>query len=148
MKEFKKGYIDAAEFSIPQWDLFLGLKKVAKYNYYPGWIQPTTIFELIINKNKWDGISKVAQTIISTACESLLLRSNIKFNAMQSEAMEELEKQGAIFVNWKDSELNLFKKAWFEVIGVRWLDEGQNQNLVPLFFSSTKSAKSRKWRFP
>ena len=77
MKEFEKGYIDAAEFSIPQWDLWLGLHKVAKYNYYPGWFQPYTMSELIINKNKWGGISQVAQTIISTACESLLLRSNL-----------------------------------------------------------------------
>ena len=50
MIEFEKGFIDAAEFSIPSWDLWLGLQKVAKYNYYPGWYQPTTIHELIINK--------------------------------------------------------------------------------------------------
>ena len=115
MKEFEKGFIDAAEFSIPSWDLFLGLQKAAKYNYYPGWYQPTTIIELIINKKKWDGISKEAKLIINTACESLLLKSTIKFNAMQPKAMEELKKQGTTFVSWKDSELQKFKKTWHEI---------------------------------
>ena len=46
-----------------------------------------------------------AKLIINTECESLLLKSTIKFNAMQPKAMEELKKQGAIFVSWKDSEL-------------------------------------------
>ena len=64
--------------------------------------------ELIINKKKWDGISMAAKIIIHNACESLLLKSTIKFNAMQPKTMNELKKQGVILVSWKDSELEEF----------------------------------------
>ena len=135
MKEFEKGFIDAAEFSIPSWDLWLGLQKVAKYNYYPGWWQSTTIHELIINKKKWDGISSAAKLIITTACESLLIKSAIRFSAMQPKAMEELKKQGTIFVSWKDSELQELEKAWHVIA-----DEESAKD--PIFAEVYKSYKS------
>ena len=73
-------------------------------------------FEIVeLFKKKWDKISKPAKVIISNACDSSLLRSNIKFNAMQPKAMEELKRKGANFVKWKDSELEQFKNAWLEV---------------------------------
>ena len=34
--------IDATEFAMPDMDIKLGFYQVAKYNYYPGWHQPTS----------------------------------------------------------------------------------------------------------
>ena len=44
----EKGAIDATEFSQPAIDQRLGLYKIAKYNYFPGWHQQATIFERIM----------------------------------------------------------------------------------------------------
>ncbi|HUH41356.1 MAG TPA: TRAP transporter substrate-binding protein, partial [Castellaniella sp.] len=38
----ERGRIDAAEFSSPQLDSGLGLQKIAKYYYFPGWHQPAS----------------------------------------------------------------------------------------------------------
>ena len=46
----ERGVIDATEFSMPDMDIKLGFYQVAKYNYYPGWHQPASVGELLMNK--------------------------------------------------------------------------------------------------
>ena len=112
---FKKGVIDAAEFIRPTSDLIIGLHKVAKYNYYPGWFSQNNVGELIINKNKWDGLSQRYKLIIETSCESIYLSTAISSNASQPDAMEKLKKNGVQFMNLEKSELDKLKKTWLEV---------------------------------
>ena len=47
------GKIDAAEWQNPHEDEQLRLHEVAKYYYYPGWWEPGTTYELIINQQQW-----------------------------------------------------------------------------------------------
>ena len=47
----EKGAIDATEYSMPAIDERLGLYKILKYNYYPGWHQPATLLEMIVNRH-------------------------------------------------------------------------------------------------
>ncbi len=49
----ERGVIDAAEFVGPYLDRQLGLQKVAKYYYTPGWHEMATGSEVIINKKAW-----------------------------------------------------------------------------------------------
>jgi len=46
----KTGAIDATEWVGPYNDLAFGLHKAAKYYYYPGWHEPGTTLEALINK--------------------------------------------------------------------------------------------------
>ncbi|MGD8757042.1 MAG: TRAP transporter substrate-binding protein, partial [Desulfobacterales bacterium] len=50
----EKRAIEASEFSMPAIDTKLGFYKIAKYNYFPGWHQQATLFELLINKKVWE----------------------------------------------------------------------------------------------
>ena len=50
------GVIDAAEWVGPYNDLALGLHEVAKYYYYPGWHEPGSMLELIINKDSFEAL--------------------------------------------------------------------------------------------
>ena len=54
---------------------------------------------------------------------------------MQPKAMEELKKQGTIFVSWKDSELQELEKAWHVIA-----DEESAKD--PLFAEVYNSYKS------
>ena len=45
----------------------LGLDRTAKYYYYPGWHEPGTVFELMINTSKWDLLPKDLQKIVEVA---------------------------------------------------------------------------------
>ena len=112
----EKGVIDATEFSMPTMDLSYGFYQVAKFNYFPGWHQQSTASELLMNKEKWEALSKTAQALISTTCDSAYLYSAVKSDADQPDAMAELESKGVTFVTWNDSEIEKFRKAWNEVI--------------------------------
>ena len=70
---------------------------------------------MVINKNKWNSISKSTQSLIEIVCESNLIWSYTYYNALQPKAMEELKKQGTKFSSWKDSELKEFKQVWMNI---------------------------------
>ena len=111
----EKGVVDAAELTSPDRDLMIGIYKIPKYNYYPGWFQQTGVGELVLNKKKWDGLSKAAQSIIRTTCDQIYFSTAIRNNAIQPKAMRQLKQEGVEFVTWKDSELEKLRRAWLEV---------------------------------
>lgn len=63
----ERGVIDATEWIGPYHDYKLGLHKVAKYYYYPGWHEPGTAFELIVNKKAFEALPSDLQEIIRMA---------------------------------------------------------------------------------
>ncbi len=63
----ERGVIDATEWIGPYHDYKLGLHKVAKYYYYPGWHEPGTAFELLVNKKAFESLPSDLQEIVRTA---------------------------------------------------------------------------------
>ena len=106
----KNGVIDATEFLSPQWDHWLGLQKIFKYYYFPSWHQPYAVHELVINKQKWDGLSHSAKLIIRTSCESSLLSIMVNSESNQPQGMRQLKQGGTEFVSLRDSELKKLRQ--------------------------------------
>ena len=67
----ERGAIDATEWVSPFHDLRLGLDRTAKYYYYPGWHEPGTVFELMINKTKWALLPEDLQKIVEVAASAV-----------------------------------------------------------------------------
>ncbi len=112
----EKGLIDATEFSLPVCDLPLGFYKVAKYNYYPGWHQPSTSLELLINKDVWNNLDAAQQSLIDTACMAGTLYSLARAEGQQGKVIREnAEKHGVKNMYWSPEMLDAFKRAWGEV---------------------------------
>ena len=65
----KTGVIDATEWIGPYNDLAFGLHKAAKYYYYPGWHEPGTTLEAMINKKAFDSLPEDLQAIVLNACK-------------------------------------------------------------------------------
>ena len=65
----QSGAIDATEWVGPYNDLAFGLYKAAKYYYYPGWHEPGTTLEAMINKDVLDALPKDLQSIVMNACK-------------------------------------------------------------------------------
>jgi TRAP-type mannitol/chloroaromatic compound transport system substrate-binding protein len=63
----ERGVIDAAEWIGPYHDYKLGLHKVAKYYYYPGWHETGSTLELIVNKDAFNSLPADLQEIVRTA---------------------------------------------------------------------------------
>ncbi len=64
----QSGAIDATEWVGPYNDLAFGFYKVAKFYYYPGWHEPGTTLEAIINKSAYEKLPSDLQQIVTAAC--------------------------------------------------------------------------------
>lgn len=83
--------IDATEWVGPFHDLRMGLNNAAKYYYYPGWHEPGSAFELLINKEKWERLPADLQEIIQVAAEANNLRVQADFDVFNQRALTELK---------------------------------------------------------
>jgi len=113
----ERGAIDATEFSMPRIDARLGFHKIAKYNYFPGWHQPSTLFELLVNKDIWDDLGEKAQSQIEVACLANVMTNLAEGEATNYAAMiENVEKNDVIIKQWSPEMLESFEGAWEEVV--------------------------------
>lgn len=112
----ERGAIDATEFSMPRIDANLGFHKIAKFNYFPGWHQPSTLFELLINKDVYDELSDLVKNQIATACLANITTSLAEGEATNYAAMvDNTENNGVTIKKWPDDMLATFESTWNEV---------------------------------
>ena len=110
------GTIDATEFSFPAIDRNLGFYQIAKYNYFPGGHQQTTLIELLVNMDKWNGLSDAHKEMIEIACTAQMATQIAEGEATQFSYMQENEADGVNIRRWPDEILAEFEAAWLEVI--------------------------------
>lgn len=112
---FESGTIDAAEFSMPAIDLKLGLHKMVKNYYFPGWHQPATLFELMINLDKWKALTPSAKAQIEAVCGDNIRYGLAEGEAGQFKALKELQSHGVAIRRWPGEILEALNKAWVDV---------------------------------
>jgi len=107
----ERGTIDATEWLGPFHDLRLGLNRAADYYYFPGWHEPGSELELIINQARWQALPQDLQQMVKTAAaangawiysasefhnsQALLeirQKKNVKLRALPQEVLAELRR--------------------------------------------------------
>ncbi|MFD3191836.1 TRAP transporter substrate-binding protein [Sedimentitalea sp. HM32M-2] len=112
----EKGAIDATEFSMPAIDARLGFHKLVKFNYFPGWHQQATVFELLINKDVWNEATDQHKAIIENACKASMADSFAEGEAIQHAVLiDNVENNGVSIKQWNDEMLATFRSTWDEV---------------------------------
>ena len=112
----EKGAIDATEFSMPALHARLGFHKLVKFNYFPGWHQQATVFELLINKDVWNEATDQHKAILTNACKASMADSFAEGEAIQSAAMiDNVENNGVTMLQWSPEMLEVFRSTWSEV---------------------------------
>lgn len=86
----QSGALDATEWVGPYNDLAFGLHKAAKYYYYPGWHEPGSTMEAIINQKAFDALSKDLQSIVLTACKAANMDMISEYTARNNQALDTL----------------------------------------------------------
>ena len=113
----EKGAIDATEFSMPAIDERLGFYKILKYNYYPGWHQPATLLELLVNGDTWQAMDAGQQGLLEMGCKAAMLDGYALGEAIQFPAMKKnLTERGVENRYWSAEMLTLFRGKWEEVV--------------------------------
>jgi TRAP-type mannitol/chloroaromatic compound transport system substrate-binding protein len=87
------GTIDAAEWVGPYNDLAFGLYKAAKYYYYPGWHEPGSTLEGLINQKAFDALPNDLQQIVLTAAQATNTLMLAEFNARTPAALAQLANE-------------------------------------------------------
>ncbi|MEX2961811.1 TRAP transporter substrate-binding protein [Microbulbifer sp. TYP-18] len=89
------GVIDATEWVGPYNDLAFGFHQIAKYYYYPGWHEPGSILEFIVNKSAFEKLPADLQEIVRTAARDANQDMLDEYTARNNRALRELvEKHG------------------------------------------------------
>jgi len=86
----ERGNIDATEWMGPFHDKRLGLNRAAKYYYTPGWHEPGTMLELIVNQKAWDSLTPDLQKMIEEAAMATNLWMYTQFQTLNLNALREL----------------------------------------------------------
>lgn len=111
----ERGVIDAAELSMPAVDLGLGFHRIAKHYYFPGWHQPATLVNVLINRDRWQELPLFRQAQVEAACGESIVRNLAQGEASQLAALKELEAADVQLHRWPDDMLATFEAAWSEV---------------------------------
>lgn len=90
----KSGEIDGAEWIGPHDDEKLGLHKAAPFYYYPGWWEPGSTLDIIINKQSWDTLPKTYQAILKTACYQVNIATLSHYEVQNQAALVRMVASG------------------------------------------------------
>jgi TRAP-type mannitol/chloroaromatic compound transport system substrate-binding protein len=91
----ERGSIDAVEWTVPYDDEKLGLSKVAKYYYYPGFWEGTAQLSVLINLKKWEELPAEYKAIIEAAAAESGVTMTARYDAKNPEALRRLVANGA-----------------------------------------------------
>ena len=113
---FEKGKIGAAELYTPAVDREEGIQNTVKLIYMPGWHQPATVLELLINKDRWNALPPEHQELIEKTCRELLQSSLGESAGLQAVALASLSaKDGVRILPWPAGVLDALRAAWAQV---------------------------------
>ncbi|NAO95111.1 TRAP transporter substrate-binding protein DctP [Halomonas sp. MG34] len=105
------GRIGGAELSFPTIDMSAGFYDVAEHYYFPGWHQPGSLNELIINADVWDGLRADQRLAVRHACSDLNLHMYGKEMQAQSAALQEFREAGVEVTRFPDEVLEALREA-------------------------------------
>ena len=87
------GVIDATEWVGPYNDIAFGLHEVGQYYYYPGWHEPGSMLEFIVNRGAWEALPEDLQAIVETAARAVNTDMLDEFIARNSESLATLRER-------------------------------------------------------
>ena len=117
------GTLDAAEFSMPAIDRALGLDRLAKHYYLPGWHQPATLFPLIVNLDRWNGLEAIQKARVEAVCGDNLRYGLAEGEALQFAALKDIQAKGVQVRRWPRPILEALERAWRDVVDEETLAE-------------------------
>jgi TRAP-type mannitol/chloroaromatic compound transport system substrate-binding protein len=113
----QSGTIDAAEWVGPLNDLAFGLFRAARYYYYPGWQEPGSTLEGIVNAEAWNALPDDLKAIVEIACQAAVTDMYSEFEAQNGRALKALiEEHGVELRRFPDDVLAELRRLTTEVV--------------------------------
>ncbi|WP_368744613.1 TRAP transporter substrate-binding protein [Desertibaculum subflavum] len=140
----QSGAIDAGEWVGPWNDLVLGLHKVSKYYYYPGFHEPGTVLSTGINKKLWDSLTGEDRNLITMVAAAEYTTSLAEFNANNAKALEQITNDKSVEIRkFDDSLLMALGKASRDIVA----EIGQKDAMTRRIYDSFSAFRNRTARW-
>ena len=114
---FEKGTIDAAEWVGPYDDEKLGLHKVAKYYYYPGWWEGGAMLHVQVNRQKWNELPQVYQDVLWAAATEAGAFIVARYDAQNPQALKRLIAAGTQLRPFSEATMDVCYRAANDLYG-------------------------------
>ncbi|MEM8502933.1 MAG: ABC transporter substrate-binding protein [Cyanobacteria bacterium P01_D01_bin.1] len=114
-EQLEQGKIDAAEWVGPYEDEKLGLNRVARFYYYPGWWEPGTTYELQVNLDHWNELPTAYQEAIRVASIETHGKMLGEYDVANGEALQRLLVTGTRLSPFSPEILQAAQTAAFEL---------------------------------
>jgi TRAP-type mannitol/chloroaromatic compound transport system substrate-binding protein len=138
------GAIDASEWVGPWNDMALGLHKVSKYYYYPGFHEPGTMVATGVNTSVWNSLSADDRNLFISIAYAEYTYSLAEFNANNAKALDELVQDKNISIRkFDDVLLRALGKASVEVLA----EVGNKDPLTRKIYQSYTEFRNRAARW-
>jgi TRAP-type mannitol/chloroaromatic compound transport system substrate-binding protein len=92
----QSGAIDGAEWVGPYNDLSLGFYKITKLYYWPGFQEPGSAMQLMVNKGKFEGLPDELKQIVATCCSAENDMMLAEFNGRSPAALASLVNEHGV----------------------------------------------------
>ena len=112
----EKGTIDAAEFTVPADDEKLGLQKIAKFYYYPGWNEGGAALALQVNAKAYDALPEAYRAALQAASAEANTWMQARYDAQNPIALKRLVQSGAVLRALPQSVMDACFKANLELM--------------------------------
>jgi TRAP-type mannitol/chloroaromatic compound transport system substrate-binding protein len=133
VQSLQSGAIEGSEWVGPWLDVALGLNKVARYYYYPGFHEPGTGITLGINKRLWESFDASDRRVIEDATAAEYARSLAEFNVNNALWLHKLRDEGAVkILKLPDSVLKELYRASADVVA----EAGSSDDLSRKIYAS------------
>ncbi|MFZ1101755.1 MAG: TRAP transporter substrate-binding protein [Hyphomicrobiaceae bacterium] len=107
----EKGAIDAAEWVGPHDDEKLGLHKVAKYYYYPGWWEGGAMLHVQVSKTRWDELPPSYKAILGAAATEATAFIVGRYDARNPLALKRLVAAGTQLRPFSETTMDVCYRA-------------------------------------
>jgi len=122
----ESGKINATEWIGPYDDMRMGFHRIAKYYYAPGWHEPGTGFEFIVNRKAYESLPPDLRIILKAATFDLATQVFTEYEYYNTAAMLKIAKERKV-------QLRLFPQAVLkklELISAKVLEEEASRDAM------------------
>ncbi len=140
----ERGVIDALEWIGPYHDYVMGFHNIAKYYYSPGWHEPGSVLENMINLKAYDSLPEHLKMIIQTASYRMNMWVISEFEAKNNEYLNKIINESDVELRKFNPEiLNALKQYTEEVLE----EIAQNDEMSKKVYQSFKvfASNIRNW---
>ena len=110
-----RNLIDAAAWLQPYFDANMRLDRIVKNYYYPSFHRSFSMFEVMLNLDRWNSISPEQQRLIEEVCQENIRISITEDERLASEALDEFRSRGVTVREVPTAIWEAARQAWAAV---------------------------------